>query len=192
MAIIRCSMGHFYDDTRDAECPMCRDKGKNNTLSSGINDQATIASYRRSFEERETIFLDMSQKNEGDPERTVGIFSKLKGNDFVTGWLVCVDGPERGRDYRLFHGYNRLGRRTDMDIFVGEDPAISREGHCCVVFDGKHNQFLLTAMNGNLVYKDGKLLQTPIRLESGDRFTVGCSEFEFIAFCREGHTWEKQ
>lgn len=192
MAIVRCPMGHFYDDKKDAECPMCRLRENNADAFLSINGQGTIASYGHSFKEQQTLRMDFSARDKADPERTIGIFSRLRGNDFITGWLVCVKGPERGRDYRLYHGYNRLGRRTDMDIFIAEDLSISREGHCCVAYDGKHNQFLLTAMNGNLVYKDGQMLTAPKRLVTGDRFTVGESEFEFIAFCREGHVWEKQ
>ncbi len=196
MAIIRCEMGHFYDDNRDAECPMCRQMkdGAQGDVTEGWDGQRTVSAFypAAEWQREQTISLELYCREQEDAERTIGIFSKMKGNDYVAGWLVCVEGPEKGRDYRLYHGFNRLGRGTDMDIFVGEDPAISREGHCNVVYDAKNNQFLLAPVKGNLIYRDGRLVQFAEQLKTGDRFTAGNSEFEFIAFCREGHTWENE
>lgn len=30
-----------------------------------------------------------------DYGRTIGYYSPVRGNDYVTGWLVCVKGPEK-------------------------------------------------------------------------------------------------
>lgn len=58
-----------------------------------------------------------------DYGRTIGYYSPVRGNDYVTGWLVCVKGPEKGRDYRLHHGFNRLGRSMDMDVIFRKTEA---------------------------------------------------------------------
>lgn len=194
MTLLMCSQGHYYDSKKDAECPMCR-KLKDSTLRSsmgGINSQRTVSAWQlhKNASSEDVIVLGSSRQFEADDGKTIGIFSAKKGNDFVTGWLVCVKGPERGRDYRLHNGYNNLGRGTDQDVFVADDPEISRDGHCSIIYDPKHAQFLLMPLKGNLVYMGEKLIEHPTRLESGDRFQAGSSEFELVAFCRKEHTWE--
>ena len=129
---------------------------------------------------------------EEDDQRTVGFFSGAKGNDYVTGWLVCVEGPEKGRDYRLHHGFNRIGRSVSMDIQVLDDPAVTRENHCSVVYDERKNQFSVIPSSGALTYCNGQLLTEPKPLNTGDEISLGNSRFEFIPFCREGKVWEKE
>ncbi len=188
MAIIRCPAGHFYDDGKNTECPMCK------RMKEGKQESWTVSAWQLTSgrNAQETVMLGGNRAETADPERTIGIFSKARGNDPVTGWLVCVAGPERGRDYRLHHGYNNLGRSSGQDIYVSEDPEISREGHCSVVYDHTHSQFLLLPLKGNLVYRGEEAVEHPARIESGDRFKVGSSVFELVAFCREGHTWEEE
>ncbi len=188
MAIIRCPAGHFYDDRKDMECPMCRRVKENG------QESFTVSGWQmaRDQDGPETLWLGESRGQAQDSERTIGIFSRARGNDFVTGWLVCVAGPERGRDYRLHHGYNNLGRSSGQDIYVSGDPGISREGHCSVVYDPAHSQFLLVPLKGNLVYRNEEMLEHPVRIENGDRFRAGSSIFELVVFCREGHTWEEK
>lgn len=196
MALVICSQGHYFDNKKNDECPMCRKlkEGTIKTASESINSQKTVAGWQiqNTVSNCEISSLNVSRKFDADEERTIGFFAKSKGNDFVTGWLVCVAGPERGRDYRLHHGYNNMGRGIAQDIFVAEDPEMARDGHCTVVYDHKNVQFLLMPLKGNLVYFNDKLLETPIRLENGDRFKAGGSEFELIVFCRKGHTWDDE
>lgn len=127
-----------------------------------------------------------------DDQRTVGFFSGAKGNDYVTGWLVCVEGPEKGRDYRLHHGFNRIGRSVSMDVQVLDDPAVTRDNHCSVVYDDKQNLFSVMPSSGALTYYNGQLLTGPEQLKAGDELNLGSSKFEFIPFCREGRIWEKE
>ena len=35
--------------------------------------------------------------------------------DPVVEWLVCIDGPEKGRDYRIRSGNNYIGRSQDIE-----------------------------------------------------------------------------
>ena len=53
--------------------------------------------------------------------------------DPVVGWLVCVEGPLRGTDWRLHAGYNYIGRETG-DIHIQGDSQISREKHATVSY----------------------------------------------------------
>lgn len=200
MAVVRCSQGHYYDDEKFSRCPHCGifTNLKLNQEPSGRreNDEKTMAfsSDSQSLGDilQRTVALENISQEDGDDQKTVGLYSGSKGNDFVTGWLVCVKGPEKGRDYRLHHGFNRIGRGYQMEICIVDDIHISRDSHCSIVYDGRSNLFSLVPSGGNLVYKDGGLVSQPVRLETGDVIAMGESEFEFIAFCREGRVWEKE
>jgi hypothetical protein len=44
----------------------------------------------------------------------------------VCGWIVCVNGPSKGRDYKIRAGKNFIGRADDMDIQILGDNDISQ------------------------------------------------------------------
>ncbi|MCC8150445.1 MAG: hypothetical protein LIO96_03045 [Lachnospiraceae bacterium] len=58
----------------------------------------------------------------------------------VSGWLVCVDGPAKGCDYRIHGGYNYIGREIG-DICIPGDQKISREKHAVVAYDERDRLF---------------------------------------------------
>lgn len=136
------------------------------------------------------IPADMVSAASGDEEKTISFYAQEKGTDFIVGWLVCVEGPEKGRDYRLHQGFNRLGRDYSMDIAVMEDAGISREAACAVVYDDRSNSFFAVQQPSGLAYLNGTVLEGAKGLKTGDMIRTGNSEFEFIGFCREGRTWE--
>ena len=109
---------------------------------------------------------------------------------FVVGWLVCVDGPERGCDYRLYKGFNRLGSGSRVDIQIKGDSQLGDGAALAVVYDDKSNEFFAVQQTGKTAFLNGENLQGAVRLSSGDVVKAGDSEFEFVAFCREGRAWE--
>ena len=110
----------------------------------------------------------------------------------VTGWLVCMTGSEQGKDYRLHTGKNFVGRSTAMDVVLIDDKTISREKHCSVVYDPKGNVFYVSSENGNLTYVNNVMIESPVKLMSGDQITIGETKLIFISFCEEGRTWESE
>jgi len=59
----------------------------------------------------------------------------------VAGWLVCLEGPDRGRDYRLHMEKNFIGRAQNMDVVLDGDSTVSREKHAIVIFDPRKKVF---------------------------------------------------
>lgn len=158
-------------------------------------DKTVALSPSKSVQEDDehTIALSQAESCSADEDvKTVGFYSGAKGNDFVTGWLVCVEGPEKGRDYRLHHGFNRIGRDPGMDIQIADDPAVTRKNHCSIVYDDRRNQFSLVPSAGALTYFKDSLLTKAEILQMGDIIVMGSSTFEFIPFCRKGRVWEKE
>lgn len=197
MAVVRCGQGHYYDDEKFSRCPHCG-IFKNLKLDDGPeteNDGKTVAYPSQPLSSGplcQTVDLESVNNLPADDQKTVGYYSAQRGNEYVTGWLVCVKGAEKGRDYRLHHGFNRIGRSYGMSVCIVDDIHISRETHCAIVYDDRSNSFSLVPSGGNLVYMGGNTITSPVGLSTGDVIGIGDSEFEFIAFCREGRAWEKE
>lgn len=214
MPILRCPQGHYYDSVRFSSCPHCgisiqadgsaeegkKPAGKPEKSRGGLfgwldRDKTAALSPDKALpkEEERTIALESAKTCPADDDaKTVGFYSGAKGNDYVTGWLVCVAGPEKGRDYRLHHGFNRIGRDPGMDIQIADDPAVTRNNHCSIVYDDRRNQFSLVPQSGALTYYNDSLLAKAQILQMGDLIQMGNSTFEFIPFCRKGRVWEKE
>lgn len=217
MAVVRCSQGHYYDDEKFSRCPHCgifagveekKDKGieKKGFFSAFTrqkDDSKTVARQEnknadniKHFEDTVTVSMESIQsapkKKPSDDGKTIGMFSAAMGNDYVTGWLVCIDGVEKGRDFRLRHGFNWIGRDYDMDVILQSDIAVSRQKHCAVVYDDRSNSFSIVPNAGNELYKNGNPIHEPEYIKTGDVIQVGMQKYEFIAFCREGREWGKE
>lgn len=202
MELIRCENGHYFDLNKYTSCPYCRKKENETSLlqqklsqvpafkitAGNLNEAVTEAKpvHRLSCGTDEGTGFAASA---GQDSVTVGYFSSRSGTAYVTGWIVCTDGPQKGRDYRIGHGINWVGRRPDMDIYIREDPDIAAERHCALVYDGRGNRFYLLNGKGN-TYLNGNILEQSELLKAGDVIEIGRSTFEFIPFCREGRTWE--
>ena len=190
MSVIRCKKGHYYDSEKFSQCPHCgifaEDEDEKTVMfeqtNQQISDDKTIA--LRPIEAGEFKTDDLNEK-------TVSLYKEEKGVDYIVGWLVCIRGPEKGRDYKLYHGFNRIGRDYTMAVAVMDDLSISKEACLAVVYESKTNQFYAVQQPGGAVYLNGILLESPKIIETGTIIELGNSTFEFIAFCREGRVWEK-
>lgn len=212
MAIIKCDYGHFYDNNRYGKCPYCEKAGTmfSTDIDVMMRSGKTVAAYDTSLPEtNETVILksDIQQPGshirvkhdtndprpsaiEEDPGKTVAIYGHSNGRKLICGWLVCTEGAERGQDYPIYTGYNRLGRGTDMDVCILGDPRISRKNHCSIVYEHMKNKFYLSPENGCITYLRGELLESAGEIQDGDYFSVGDSTFVLITFCRGERKWE--
>jgi hypothetical protein len=68
---------------------------------------------------------------------------RLGGIDPVVGWLVCIEGPDRGRDYRIHTERNFIGRAPTMDIAITGDPAISWDNQAVLSYNPRRHTFRL-------------------------------------------------
>lgn len=189
MGVVQCQRGHFYDDRKFRSCPYCENHmGDNDSVTVSMKDEVISRAPVN-------VLMEDHKKYEGvyDAGKTVALFSKEKGNDFVTGWLVCISGPEKGRSWELHYGFNRLSRSTgpQVDISLEEDTLVTRDCHCSIVYEYNKNVFYLVPEEGYLVYLDDEFVSKAVEIHTGDIIKVGSSELEFVAFCREDRKWEK-
>ncbi len=108
----------------------------------------------------------------------------------VVGWLVCVEGVERGRDYRLLAGRNYIGRSVDMDVSIPDDKQLSREKHCSIVYDPRSFRFVLLPGDSTLTMVNGAAQNVPCDVSDGDVISCGSTKLCLIRFCKEGRNWE--
>ena len=191
MVMKRCDSGHYFDSEKHSSCPSC---GVANlhiqpTVAAGRTGMATPA--RPDFDSP-TVARGQAKpaSSERDPGATVGVVRKKMGIDPVVGWLVCIEGPEKGRDYRIRSERNFVGRDPKMDICIGGDDAISRDNHAVISFNPKKNSYLLTPGEGRgIIYLNEDEVATSTELKAYDTIEIGQTKLLFVPFCGENFKW---
>lgn len=111
----------------------------------------------------------------------------------VTGWLVAVAGPGRGKARAIFEGMNPVGRdpaqRIPLDF---DDPEISREKHFFITYEPKKRSFHISiGEKANLVYLNGEVVLAPMVLSEGSEIEVGKTKLRFVPLCGPGFSWDE-
>lgn len=164
--LIRCQNGHLFSSRRyGTVCPYC------NIETNTKEKQEAEKAGRTDVEIEEALF-----KENIEP---------------VCGWMVCIDGPRQGKDYKIKNGKNFIGRADDMDIQILGDEHISRRNHGIIVFDKKKMETVLLPGDANgIVYLNDDAVYVPTVLSPYDVIELGHSKFIFIPFCGEHFMWE--
>lgn len=177
MALQRCDNGHYFDPAKHTTCPSCG--------VGSLGDGKTIA-------KKDPVV----PPNPGPPAggsadgKTVPLVRKEEGIDPVVGWLVCIDGPDRGRDYRIHSERNFIGRGGDMDIRITGDDTISRDRHAIVSFNPKNRQFKILPGEGRgIIYCNGEEVDGPLELARGDQIEIGRTRLQFVPLCDDDFDW---
>lgn len=124
----------------------------------------------------------------------VGAIAKAGINtEPVAGWLVCLEGPGRGRDYRLHMEKNFIGRAPNMDVVLDGDSTVSREKHAIVIFDPRKKIFwAIPGESSGLVYLNGDIVNAPVQMNAHDILEVGQTRLALIPFCGDRYSWTKE
>lgn len=121
---------------------------------------------------------------------TKRVAPKEMGVDPVVGWLVCIEGKDKGRDFRLHTERNFLGRSANQDICIPGDDTISREKHAILSFDPKKNEFWIQpGESSGLLYLNGDAVYVPAKLKDRDVIEIGQTRLAFLAFVNESFQW---
>lgn len=204
--MMQCSNGHFYNPA-NGPCPHC--SGSNHlqgkTVGYNPNQQGTNNNQIGSSpfplpnklgqvpinnhqEQPPHMVNNPASLDEG---KTVGMFLKNEGIDPVVGWLVCIEGKDRGKDYRIHSDKNTIGRSDNNDITISGDQMISREGHANIVYDPKKKQFRLLSGSGRgLVYLNDEAVDFVSVLKANDTIEIGETKLMFVPFCGVAYDWE--
>ncbi len=161
--LIRCQNGHMFSSRRYGTiCPYCN-------IETATREKKETEQTEISVEE--ALFLEEVHE--------------------VCGWIVCIEGARKGKDYKVIAGKNFVGRADDMDIQILGDNKISRRNHCVIVYDEKQGKTVILPGDSNgIVYLNEEAVYTPATLRPYDVIEVGESKFLFIPFCGEHFKWE--
>lgn len=161
--LIRCQNGHLFSSRRyGTVCPYCN--------------------IETATQERKEV---------GQTDEDIDKVLFMKEIKPVCGWIVCIEGPRQGKDYKIHAGKNFIGRADDMDIQVLGDNRISRRNHAILVYDPKrHETVLLPGDADGIVYHNDNAVYVPVVLSVYDIIELGNSKFLFIPFCGEHFRWE--
>ncbi|MTV48314.1 FHA domain-containing protein [Heliobacillus mobilis] len=200
----RCSNGHYYDPQMHSTCPYCGienfDPSVTRPLSSGTFPYMEVPPTQPKRPDYGVPSLPQAsppawsqpqtpQREQIPPTRGV---TQVKGYDRVVGWLVCVEGAELGKDYRLHSEKNFIGRSEKMDVVIRADETISRENHAIVSYDPKKNSFRLHPGDGRgLVYINGEEVTIPVPIQAYDMIEIGETTLQFVPFCGDRFQWKK-
>ena len=108
----------------------------------------------------------------------------------VTGWLVCVDGAEKGRDYRIYPNNNVIGSDPCMDICIRGDDSIASKNHAMISYGLNTNEFYLNLTEPQMTLRhNGEKINNTVMLRPYDSITLGKTELIFVPLCRTGFQW---
>ena len=200
-----CSAGHVYDADQFPSCPYCNRNTRAiqfgaTAAPAGYGATTAPAGYGAAPAERddtigqtvmpEAIRRRMEQERDN---RTVGEFKRKLGYEPVVGWLVCVEGPEVGKDYRLFGRINSIGRAEGNDVVLAQEHTVSQKNHVRLAYDAKHNNFQLIPGEGtNVTYLNDEPLYVPQKLNAYDVLEMGDTKLIFVPLCNERFRWPEK
>lgn len=214
--IISCSNGHYYDANRYASCPYCDAGGFSPTVD-------PFAAASPNSQEPSTIgkTVDTGMKGTYEPAKSYGNYgdftpteappvqkraaSSMSKTQFVdsftpagapvpvVGWLVAVEGPCRGTDYRIHTGYNYIGREAG-DVCIHGDNTISSEKDANVTFVPQTKKFYIAHEQGKnvLLVNNLPVIGGGMELHNYDLITIGTTKLIFLGLCGEKFSWEDE
>ena len=190
-----CPNGHHYDGGKHASCPFCAGSGFASTEplagSFGATEPLNGAGFAPEF--GATAPPQGGGPNPFSVETMIGGDQAEAGQaEPVVGWLVCIEGPVRGMDYRIHAGYNYIGRDSG-DIRIRGDQQISRQNHAMIAFDsGELTYFVGPAAGRNLIKVNGKTVLNAVEIQSYDVISIGTTKLIFVALCSEKFSWNQE
>lgn len=192
MLMKQCAKGgHYYDASIHSECPYCNSEAAGATVPIDIGATMPVTSGT-SNDSNHTRSINVKSSSQGreDDGRTVALIKQEIGIDPVVGWLVCIDGKEKGRDYRIHSDNNFIGRSEKMDICIRGDETISRENHAVISFDSRDKVYYFSPGDGrSIVRLNDKAIFSTAQLQAYDTIEIGKTKLMFIPLCGERFEW---
>lgn len=213
MNLVQCPKSHYYDASLYNSCPTCAKEGGLN-FNSDIGPTAPVMGA--------DVEIGATEPVDGNPGATMAVDSGFAPGDFgamnmdmngtqgyddptmpvsptgeagftpVVGWLVCIDGPARGTDYRVRAGYNYIGRSEAMDICIVGDNRIGRDRHAMIAYDDKERVFFFGPADGrSIVRMNGKMVMVPTEINAYNVVSIGSTKLLFVPLCGESFDWNE-
>ncbi|GAB4409891.1 MAG: hypothetical protein OHK0021_19620 [Bryobacter sp.] len=183
MSMVRCPQGHYFEPEKHTSCPYC---GVGTALESAPGKTRAIP--QAGPVGAPPVMSPLASGS--NPAKTRSLHQSESGTEPVVGWLVCIAGPDRGRDWRLRAEKNLIGRGSHMDVAVAGDDTISREKHATVLYDPKKATFwLLPGEASGIVYRNDEIVHSPVALAPDDVIELGKTKLVLVPFLSSHREW---
>jgi hypothetical protein len=130
-------------------------------------------------------------------DKTVPVIYSDVDKSFPVGFMVCIAGSIRGKDYKLRSGDNTIGRDPEFrkfDININDDNNVSRESPIIINYDPDTNEFTLSGGNSAqaVVKRNNKpvMPKTSVILTPYDKILIGKTKFMFLPLCGDDFIWD--
>lgn len=197
--------GHYYDAEKNAQCPYCGGDGVGVTrpLDGGESFAGTApavsapdfprtAPISGAFHSAETAgaIPKTAPVVGGQYGKTINVNLNEDNIDPVRGWLVCVEGKKKGKDFRIQSERNSIGRAKSNKVVLDFDEAVTRESHAVLSYDKKSNTFWIVMDKGESnIYLNDTIVHTPTQLNPYDIIEIGKTKLSFVPFCTDTFQW---
>ncbi|HSP34432.1 MAG TPA: FHA domain-containing protein [Thermoanaerobaculia bacterium] len=205
MADKRCENGHFIDEAWDI-CPYCPAESGEQEIPV-VRPSRAAASAPAPEPVRPLTAVPQPRREAVLPspapvppavtaapiERTVAVMKPGAEpvRRYVVGWLVGLNGPNRGESFPVRIGRNVLGRDRRSDIVLTDDQASSH--HADLVFRPEERRFILMDHNStNGTYVNETEIEPRRDLAGNDVIRIGLQKFLFMPLIREGFYWDDE
>lgn len=210
--MVQCPNGHYYNGAMHNVCPECGQGaggGVGATVGVGSGVGATVgvggsgigggvgATVGVGGGAYSNNTIPVTPRNENpsvegyEPTMIGGDNFNANATEPVVGWLVCVEGPMKGTDYRIHAGYNYIGREIG-DIHIHGDNQISRQNHAMIAYDSNDHAYYFGPSGGrNLIRVNGKTILNAVEVKNYDIFTIGTSKLMFVGLCGPHFDWNE-
>jgi len=165
-----CNNGHQMEDSWEL-CPYCQRTGYQSPRGADPAGKTRL--------EVDSILQARSSAPVPVVPRKTVLLSDAARKTALVGWLVAMDGDQKGEDFRLRDGQNTLGSAPDSDIVL-HDQTISAK-HASVRYkDGKFFLSDLDSSNGTFVNGLEECVAR-VELKDSDMVRVGAVTLKFRA-----------
>ena len=123
-----------------------------------------------------------------DPAWTIDTGEQVRP---ATGWLVCVEGCVKGKDFRLYQGYSYIGRDPEKNQVSIPDMQISGVPSARILYDKDSRRFFINECDGakNPIYLNDKLFDGRVELAPYDMIKLGSTKLLFVPLCTDKFAW---
>jgi hypothetical protein len=195
MGIKKCSNGHFFDDEKYDFCPYCDEKNNNSNGDQRKEKKSpfslfekTVAKFKSDTLDSVTVAYSQVSQEEKDDQLTVAKYMIDDVGAPVSGWLVCIEGREKGKSFEIRQGVNYVGRNSDMDIAFINEHSITRNKHFSLVFEPKKAETFIKPEMGT-VYLNEQFVEGAEKIKENDIISAGDMKFIFVPYCNGERKW---
>ena len=194
MALTECANHHIYDSSLYPSCPYCcKDRLTIDFTNKGAMDigrTVPAAGIVRSVgcgKESSGNVKIPAQKGNAVANDAKAAFSH------IVGWLICTEGEDKGRDYRLYAGGTVISPGIGESLRVGRASSISTGEYTKIVYDASSNSyFLIPGMNKTCIYINDAVVLQSTELSAYDVIDLAVAKLVFVPLCCDRFQWKDE